>query len=492
MKTTITKPYLWFPVQKGAPKCTVEVFSDKRKIYEFDIEASLGGSADFHSHWHVAEWVGEELEFQSNCPDGWWEFVSQQDGWEEIGEHRPSLHFTAHTGWLNDPNGLHFDGVNYHLYFQHNPYGVTWGNMHWGHAVSKDLIHWEQLDEAMYPDEHGVMFSGSACIHPKTGSNDVLMFYTAWGGEQRWSKNAQTSQCFARTLGSEIVKERMCFWGPNKESRDPKVFFHESTAAFVMVLYLHENDFGIFRSNDLHRWTQTQTITLAGATECPDLFLLKNKEGQSRWVLLTADGFYYIGEFDGYCFTNYSHRHHAYMGNLPYAAQTWSNVMGERTVLIAWLRTLNTGHRYRGLMSLPMDVSLNRNADALQLHPAKEFEKNRKREVRYSGEPVKMSIKHGMYEFVLKLDEDESCKMLIGENEWVFNPKQKVLIALNERYDCLSTQFRIFVDCDIVEIFALDEGLYCAAEIKQDPYMLDIRFLGIPRKDGAIKLFIHE
>lgn len=125
------------------------------------------------------------------------------------------------------------------------------------------------------------------------------------------------------------------------ETRDPKVFYHAQTDAYVMVLFLQGNTFGIFRSHDLKAWEQTQTLELEKAWECPDLFQLKNESCMDRWVFISADGYYFVGDFDGYRFTGYTRRRMAYLGTLPYAAQTWANVNG-RVLMTAWLRTANT------------------------------------------------------------------------------------------------------------------------------------------------------
>ena len=114
---------------------------------------------------------------------------------------RATYHFQPEKNWMNDPNGLLFDGKRYHLYFQHNPFGTQWGNMHWGHAVSRDLLRWEQLDEAMYPDVNGVIFSGCGFVDRKNaagcGAGAQLFFYTSMGGKQAQSKESQTTQRLA-------------------------------------------------------------------------------------------------------------------------------------------------------------------------------------------------------------------------------------------------------------------------------------------------------
>ena len=233
---------------------------------------------------------------------------------------------------MNDPNGLVYADGNYHLYFQHNPFDVQWENMSWGHAVSKDLLHWEQKDEVLFPDETGTMFSGSGIVndHEMLGlpKDALIFFYTAAGNNNKWSTGKQFTQRVAySTDGGETlhkldkgVLEAVC-----KENRDPKVFWHEKSGAYIMTLWLEENDFGIFRSTDLLNWEQTDRLTLKDAWECPDLLCLKDENEDESWMFWSADGFYFWGEFDGFKFQTDGVRHMAYINKMAYAAQTYSN-----------------------------------------------------------------------------------------------------------------------------------------------------------------------
>lgn len=197
--------------------------------------------------------------------------------------HRPQLHFSARKGWINDPNGLVFlDGV-WHLFFQHNPESTVWGNMTWGHAVSDDLIHWRQLEHAMYPDEHGSMFSGSAVVdHGNTagfGAGALVFLYTAAGSFAKPAR--QYTQCLAYSTdnGQTLKKYQgnpVLNW-IEADNRDPKIIWHAGTRRWVMVLYLNDDRYQLHTSSDLKTWAHLQDLRLEGDDECPDFSLCRTR-----------------------------------------------------------------------------------------------------------------------------------------------------------------------------------------------------------------------
>ncbi len=304
---------------------------------------------------------------------------------EKNNMYKPSLHFTPSYGWMNDPNGLvYHDGI-YELYYQHNPRGIDWNCMTWGHARGTDLLHWEDLGDVLEPDENGLMFSGCAIRNDRgllgLPKDALLFFYTAAGHSSRESKGKPyTIRLAYSTDGGKtlIKKDGICEAGEimetlAAENRDPKVFWHEESGAYILVLWIENNDFGIWRSEDLEQFTMTQRVTLESGYECPDLFRLpvtSTKEGgretgEEKWVFWTAHGYYYVGSFDGYEFHQEQERRCAsQMGPdvvLPYAAQTFSGP--EKVLSVSWLRTKCVGGRTTGMMSIPKEFSLIRNKD---------------------------------------------------------------------------------------------------------------------------------
>ena len=304
---------------------------------------------------------------------------------EKSSIYKPAVHFTPSYGWMNDPNGLvYHDGI-YELYYQHNPRGIDWNCMTWGHARGTDLLHWEDLGDVLEPDENGLMFSGCAIRNDRgllgLPKDALLFFYTAAGHSSRESKGKPyTIRLAYSTDGGNtlIKKDGICEAGEimetlAAENRDPKVFWHEESGAYILVLWIENNDFGIWRSEDLEQFTMTQRVTLESGYECPDLFrlpVISAKEGgreigEEKWVFWTAHGYYYVGSFDGYEFHQEQERRCAsQMGPdvvLPYAAQTFSGP--EKVLSVSWLRTKCVGGRTTGMMSIPKEFSLIRNKD---------------------------------------------------------------------------------------------------------------------------------
>ena len=360
------KKYLLLPIAAGEPLEEICIYADGKKIYDFKVPIlDCQGIYQFQYYAPIPleKYGGCRIEMEGDVGAAFAEAVCFSDSLLQKGGSHPAIHFSANTGWLNDPNGFYYDKGVYHLYFQHNPLNTAWENMCWGHAVSKDLLHWKQLETVLYPDEDGAMFSGCAIINEKgmlgLSREYPVFFYTSAGNQSRWSKGKPFVQTLAYSPddGKTLVKTGITavphIAGDN---RDPKVYWHEESKGYYMALYLEESDFGILRSHNITDWTLTQRITLDHAWECPDLFQAPVEGGGERWVFWCADGYYYLGDFDGYTFTKTSGKMQAYATKLPYAAQTcWGE---ERVISIPWLRTCNEGSAYTSVMGIPRELSL--------------------------------------------------------------------------------------------------------------------------------------
>lgn len=285
---------------------------------------------------------------------------------------RPQFHFTARKNWLNDPNGLFYYKGIYHLFFQHNPSGLEWGNMTWGHAISPDLVHWQQLPNALEPDPLGTMFSGSAVVdwENTTGFQQeehppIVLIYTAAGNTSRASEGKPFTQCLAystdgaRTWQKYPANPVLACIRP--ENRDPKVIWHAPSHRWIMTLYLDGNEFAFFSSPDLKTWSPLHTLFAPNSIECPDFFEipLEGSSDLSKWVWIAGNGCYYVGNFDGRRFQPETDLLIGDYGANFYACQTYSDAPEGRRIQIAWMR----GGKYPGMpfnqqMSFPCELRL--------------------------------------------------------------------------------------------------------------------------------------
>ena len=288
-------------------------------------------------------------------------------------KYRPQFHFTSRRGWNNDPNGLVFYGGVYHLFYQHNPYGWGWGNMHWGHAVSRDLVQWEEVGDVLYPDHLGTMFSGSAVVdwQNTTGFQDgddppLVCIYTAAGEPytQCLAYSTDGGETWVKYAGNPVLGH---IAGRN---RDPKVIWHEPSAQWVMALYLVDNDYALFGSPDLKTWRKLCDVHVDGATECPDFFELPvdDDPANTRWVFWGANGTYVLGGFDGTTFTPEGEVLHYASGGDAYAAQTWSDAPDGRRIQIAWLRVNLPGMPFNQMMAFPCELALYTTPEGIRLY----------------------------------------------------------------------------------------------------------------------------
>ena len=356
--------YIPVPVSKKADLVKLRFFQGSRLIRDLDVRFSLESPDYIYSYPLPVDDCTVTVHDVPYTPP-------LLDAPAEPDVMRPFWHFTA-DGWLNDPNGcyLGLDGV-YHLFYQFNPVAPDWGNMHWGHAVSRDLLHWEGRPIALFPDELGTMFSGSAIVDKDnvSGLGDgtqppVLLFYTAAGGTSELSAGHPCSQCLAYSTdgGASFQKydaNPVIPWieGGN---RDPKVF-PVGDGTYLCALYLSGNDYAIFLSSDLLHWTMTQRLTLPGDDECPDLYPLAYENG-NKWVFSGASGWYLTGDLKDGVFTvdEFPPRRIGCDSDDSYAAQTFFSFDGIRR-RIAWSRWSFVGATdlpYRCAMTTPTVLSL--------------------------------------------------------------------------------------------------------------------------------------
>ncbi|MCC5938978.1 MAG: glycoside hydrolase family 32 protein [Lunatimonas sp.] len=306
---------------------------------------------------------------------------------------RPQFHFSPPSQWMNDPNGMVFYQGEYHLFYQYHPESTVWGPMHWGHAVSKDLVHWENLPIALYPDELGTIFSGSAVIdHQNTsglGSDDnppMVAIYTNHHAEKEQAGDVDFQvQSIAYSLDkgrswTKYAKNPVLDNPGIRDFRDPKVFWHGPTSRWVMALAV-EKVIHLYTSENLLDWTFASEFgegigAKGGVWECPDLFPMNDPNGSEKWVMLVSINpggpnlgsatQYFIGNFDGKQFTPLDTviRWIDY-GPDNYAGVTWSNIPDTdgRRLFIGWMSNwLYAGAvptvTWRSAKTIPRSLSL--------------------------------------------------------------------------------------------------------------------------------------
>ncbi len=315
---------------------------------------------------------------------------------------RPQFHFTPAANWMNDPNGMVYYQGEYHLCYQYHPNGTTWGPMHWGHAVSKDLVHWEHLPVALEPDENGFVFSGSVVVD----YHDTSGFFSGGSGLVAIFTHADTypnsetprqRQSIAYSLdkgrtwekyeGNPVLSDEEII-----DFRDPKVIWHEGTKKWTLVLAAGDH-IRIYLSSNLKEWSFASQFgkdegSHDGVWECPDLFELPvdGDEEYKKWVLIVSLGDnpnipegsrtqYFIGDFDGETYSN-DHSKDTILwldhGRDNYAGVTWSDMTDGRRVFIGWMSNWKYANvtptsTWRSAMTIPRTLSLSTFADDVRL-----------------------------------------------------------------------------------------------------------------------------
>lgn len=319
---------------------------------------------------------------------------------------RPQIHFSPKEKWMNDPNGMVYYKGTYHLFFQFYPDSTVWGPMHWGHAVSKDLVHWQQLPIALYPDSLGYIFSGSAVVDVhntsgfgKNGQVPLVAIFTHHDpkGEKEGRTDYQNEsiaysldegKTWTKYAGNPVLKNTGI-----KDFRDPKVMWYDAGKKWIMTLATQDH-ITFFSSKDLKSWTQESEFgkevgAHGGVWECPDLFQLDD-HGEKIWILLVSINpggpnggsatQYFTGKFDGKTFTPFqTDTRWIDYGPDDYAGVTWSNT-GDRKIFLGWMSNWQYAkvvptEKWRSAMTVPRDLSLQKIGDKyyVQSTPVKEL-----------------------------------------------------------------------------------------------------------------------
>jgi sucrose-6-phosphate hydrolase SacC (GH32 family) len=414
--------------------------------------------------------------------------------------HRPQLHFTCRAGWLCDVNGPIHHAGEYHLFYEYNPAAPTWTytNMHWGHAVSTDLLHWREMPPMLAPDHGGPINSGSVAVDRyntsglATGSEPVLVaLYTE--GRYLLPDNRPAAQSLAysndrgrtwtRYAGNPVLGATTHY------ARDPKILWHAASGRWIMALILSEHGderdhtFGLFSSPNLRNWQLQSTLEMPTACDCPDLFALPldGDPDDLRWVFWGGDGTHAIGAFDGGSFT--------VLGGLvpplvPYdqngasgfAAKVFGGVPADdgRAIQIAWLRNgAYPGMPFSQQLTFPCELSLRTGAGTgrvaqLCRQPVREIESLYRRRHRWRnatlapGDDPLAAVAGELFDIMVELQPGTARRVAftVHGHTVAYDTHARRLFCMDREVE-LSTDpgngsitLRMLVDRNSIEIFA--------------------------------------
>lgn len=512
----ITGSQLNLPVKHGSKRYYLELYSNDSLVRAFDVELGLD-SVDYWVNTDVSPWLDQELilktkqyfEFDQELLDK----ITVADSlieYENLYEEklRPQFHFSAQRGWVNDPNGLVYYDGEFHLFYQANPFGWDHSrndyNKTWGHAVSRDLVHWVELPAAINPDHLGSIYSGSAVVdhHNTTGfkkGNEapIIAVYTSAGTRNRWSLGKSFTQSIAysndrgRTFKS--YENNPVQGNIGYINRDPKAFWYEPLEKWVIVLYLDHGAFVFFTSEDLTSWKKQSTLNIedfgvkeiAAFEDCPELFQLPvdGDPNHTKWVLYAGSGDYVLGNFNGKRFVpetgliKYNH------GDCFYASQTFNDVPESdgRRIQIAWGTVDFPGMPFNQMLTFPVSLSLWTTSRSIRMYanPVKEIEQlynkviERKDIQTSPGENLLEDYPGGSYDVEIIMPSRTKAKIQFEANgkeiifdlyeQKIFSDDIEVDIPQNDNSEC---NVRFLVDVKSIEVFFNDGELYIPLRIE--------------------------
>ncbi len=476
----------------------IHLIIDGKIVREFKVSLAID-EPDFWVFLDVSEFKGKKVTLEIKKENEAFEKIYQDDSYpgEEnlYREHlRPQFHFSTRRGWNNDANGLVYYDGEYHLFYQHNPFGWKYGsdaNKAWGHAVSKDLIHWKELRDAINPDNLGGIYSGSAVVDKlnTTGFQNglekpIVCIYTSAGGMTPWSKKKPFTQsiAYSNNRGRTFTKYN---GNPVQEeiepmNRDPKVIWHELTNQWVIVLYLENNVMGFFTSKDLKSWKLQSRYEREFLHECPELFqmAIDDNEQNKKWILYGGNGSYDIGQFDGKKFVPETKGIKFNYGNCFYASQTFNNIPDEdgRCIQIAWGLNPLPGMPFNQQMLFPVELTLRTTEDGLRIftQPLNEIKKIYGKNWTIHEKTVEEGQQsildgynfEGLYDISVQFEIGSAKRfgLIINDIQITYEINEQYLNC-QERYASLqpvggTIKFRILVDRTTLEIFANDGQIY--------------------------------
>lgn len=388
-------------------------------------------------------------------------------------ENRGQFHFSTRGGWMNDVNApLYYRGV-YHLYYQHNPFSLVWDTMHWGHAISTDLVHWTQRPIALDPHVHpGDLWSGGGVVDTenasglKSGDDDPIIVYSGTNGVTVFYSLDGGNTFTTYADGKKVAT-------PGGTSRDPKVFWDPVSTHWGMVVWSDEGGNGVnfYTSSNLLDWTFASRYQADWLFECPNLIRMPI-DGGHRWLLHGGSGEYYIGDWDGTTYTSEwnapqkINQTKTFAGSAYYAALNFENLPNDRVVSMAW-QGENKGSIWTGNASFPVDFSLHHTDDGIRVFstPIPELATLRESTQTWKGLTVEDGVRQlparTGYELDAIVDVREASKFSLSVGrEVVYDADQQTLDGATLRTIDGKIKLHLLVDRGQLDVFGNDGAVY--------------------------------
>ena len=377
--------YLLLPVEESSPESKLYMIVDNDVVRTFNVRLAVN-KVDYFVPVDLSGYADKHISFNFQlAPESalCWKEMKLSDQFDSSNREkfRPAYHFSPAWGWMNDPNGMVYKDGEYHLFYQYNPYGSMWGNMHWGHAISKDLIHWEHQPVAIAPDALGTIFSGSCVVDKDNtagfGAGAIVAFYTSASDRQVQSMaySLDNGRTFKKYDRNPILTSTQ------RDFRDPKVFWYAPESKWVMIVSA-DKEMRFYDSHNLKDWNYLSSFGEGYGVqpcqfECPDMVELPvdGDINHKKWALIVnvnpgcyfggSATQYFIGDFDGTKFI---------CDNLPnvtkwldwgkdhYATVCFSNT-GDRVVAVPWMSNwqycnIVPTRQFRSANALPRELGL--------------------------------------------------------------------------------------------------------------------------------------
>lgn len=386
LNITNATQYLLLPVQESSRPVQVRLNTGSEEDTFMDVQLAVD-SIDYFVPFTLPQGTSAVVDIKNLAQNAlaWGELkLSDEFDTTNTDYYRPVYHHSPLYGWMNDANGLVYKDGEYHLYFQYNPYGSRWGNMHWGHSVSKDLVHWEHLSPAIARDNMGHIFSGSTVVDKNNtagyGEGAIIAFYTSAGrlGQvQCMAYSTDNGRTYTKYENNPVLTP----FDGLKDFRDPKVFWYEPAQKWYMIVSA-DKEMRFYASANLKEWEY-----LSGwgdgygvqprQFECPDFFQLPvdGDENNKKWVMIVnvnpgcvwggSATQYFVGDFDGkefHCDTAKEVVKWLDWGKDHYATVTFSNT-GDRVIAVPWMSNWQYANQtptlqYRSANAMPRELKL--------------------------------------------------------------------------------------------------------------------------------------